>query len=130
MSRPLGPLLLKSCRVWEWFNPKTFQGLHFLFSGELIWSIDIWVICPWNKFGKKRSVELSQSFVQSRFSPNWIFDTFQKVLLASEKNQDSLGQFFYFITYGLWHFNIAYQSVFVHRERLNKMKIKFSLSFM
>ena len=54
MSGPLGPLLLKSRRVWGWFIQKTFQGLHFfLFSGELIWLIDFRVVCPWNKFGEK-----------------------------------------------------------------------------
>ena len=35
------------------FFSKTFQGLHFLFSGSLIWSIYIWAICPWNKFDDK-----------------------------------------------------------------------------
>ena len=53
MSGLLGPLLLKCCRVWGWFLPKTFQGLHFLFSGSLSWSIYIWAICPWNKFDEK-----------------------------------------------------------------------------
>jgi hypothetical protein len=33
--------------------PKTVQGLHFLFSGPLRWSIYIWAICPWNKFDEK-----------------------------------------------------------------------------
>ena len=34
----------------------TFQGLYFLFSGSLSWSMYIWAICPWNKFDEKRSV--------------------------------------------------------------------------
>ena len=49
-----------SCgRVWGWFVPKlfTFQGLHFLFSGSLSWSIYIWAICPWNKFDGKAHCE-------------------------------------------------------------------------
>ena len=53
MSRLLGPHLVKSCRVWGWFVPKTFQGLIFLFSGSLTWWIAFWVICPWNKFEEK-----------------------------------------------------------------------------
>ena len=47
----------KSRRVWGWFVPKTFQGLHFLFSGSLSWSIYIWAICPWNKFDEKAQCE-------------------------------------------------------------------------
>ena len=47
----------QSHRVWGWFIPKTFQGEHFLFSGELIWSICFWVICPWNKFEEKAQCE-------------------------------------------------------------------------
>ena len=57
MLRLLGSLLLKSRRVWGWFVPKTFQGLHFLFSGSLSWWIDIWLICPWNKFEDKAQCE-------------------------------------------------------------------------
>ena len=58
-SRFLGPLLLKSCRVWGWFLPNTFQGLHFLFSGSLSWRIAIWTICPWNKFKEKAQCDLA-----------------------------------------------------------------------
>ncbi len=57
-SRLLGPLLLKSGRVWGWFVPKTFQGIHFLFSGPLKWSIDIGAMCLWNKFDEKAQCEL------------------------------------------------------------------------
>ena len=49
MSESLGYFLLRSCRVWGYFNPKTFQGINILLSGE----IDFWVICPQNKFGEK-----------------------------------------------------------------------------
>ena len=58
-SGDLGPLLLKSLGVWEWFIPKTFQGEHFLFSGELIWSICFWVIYPWNKFEEKEQCQFA-----------------------------------------------------------------------
>ena len=54
----LGPLLLKSYRVWGWFIPKTFQGLHFLFSRSLIWRIAIWTICLWNKFEEKAQCDI------------------------------------------------------------------------
>ena len=30
-----------------------FCRLHFFYFGELRWLMYIWVICPWNKFGKK-----------------------------------------------------------------------------
>ena len=30
-----------------------FDRQHFISFGELRWSMHIWVICPWNKFGKK-----------------------------------------------------------------------------
>ena len=32
-------LLLKSCGVWGWFIPKTFQGHYSLFSRELIFEL-------------------------------------------------------------------------------------------
>ena len=57
-KKDLVPLLLKSLGVWGWFIPKTFQGEHFLFSGELIWSICFWVICPWNKFEERWQCEI------------------------------------------------------------------------
>ena len=66
MSGLLGPLLLKSGRVWGWFVPKTFQGLHFLFSGSLSWWIAIWVICPWNKFEEKKQCELEYNSLINR----------------------------------------------------------------
>ena len=53
----LGPLLLKSGRIWGWFFPKTFQGLHVLFSGSLSWSMNIWAIYPRNKFDEKAQCE-------------------------------------------------------------------------
>ena len=55
----LGSLQLKKRGVWGWFIPKTFQGLHFLFSGELIWLIYIFELfaCETN-LQKKRSVFL------------------------------------------------------------------------
>ena len=56
VSGHLGTLLVKSGRVWGWFIPNTFQGLHFVFSGAFSWSIYIWVICAWNKFEEKRCV--------------------------------------------------------------------------
>ena len=49
--------LLKSGRIWGWFFPKTFQGLHFLFSVSLSWSMYIWAKCPWNKFDGKAQCE-------------------------------------------------------------------------
>ena len=60
-SGDLGPLMLKSLGVWGWFTPKNFQGEHFLFSGELIWLICFWVICPWNKFEEKVQCEYALS---------------------------------------------------------------------
>ena len=56
---PLGFLPL-----W-WFVPKTFQGLHFLFSGPLRWSIYIWAICPWNKFDEKAQCEFGLHYFSS-----------------------------------------------------------------
>ena len=43
----------KSGGGWGWFFPKTFQGVHFLFSGSLSWLMYIWAICRWNKFDEK-----------------------------------------------------------------------------
>ena len=51
-----GPILLKSCWVWGWVVPKTFQGLHFVFPGSLSCWIDIWAIRQWNKFEEKSAV--------------------------------------------------------------------------
>ena len=56
-SGHLGPLLFKSGPVWGWFIPKTFQGLHSLFSRSLIWRIAIRTICLWNKFEEKAQCE-------------------------------------------------------------------------
>ena len=39
-------------------NPKTFQGLYFLFSRELNLSIYFWVVSPWNKFEEKVQCEM------------------------------------------------------------------------
>ena len=48
--------------VWGWFIPKTFQGLHFLFSGSLSWLMYIWAKCPWNKFDEKAQCEHELNF--------------------------------------------------------------------
>ena len=38
-------------------SSSTFEGLHFLFSCPLSWSMYIWAICPWNKFHEKAQCE-------------------------------------------------------------------------
>ena len=82
----LGPLLLKSCGGWGWFIPKTFQGLHFLFSGELIWSRDFWVICPWNKFGEKAQCACVMGIVSRLLL--LMLQHFSPSLLLTLTNQD------------------------------------------
>ena len=52
-SNPIQSMNFKSRRIWGWFVPKTFQGLHFLYFESLSWWIAIWAICPWNKFEEK-----------------------------------------------------------------------------
>ena len=52
-SGHLVPLQLKRHKVWGWFCSTNFQGLNFISSGELSWSICFWVICQWNKFEEK-----------------------------------------------------------------------------
>ena len=53
--RQIGPILLKSHRVWGWFVPK---NLHFLISGPPSWRIAIWTICRWNRFEEKAQCEI------------------------------------------------------------------------
>ena len=60
VSGLLGPLLLIGRRVWGWFFPKTFQGLHFLSSVLLSWRIAIWTICSWNKIEEKAQCDSEQ----------------------------------------------------------------------
>jgi hypothetical protein len=64
ISGHLGPLLVKNAGFEGGFISKTFQGLHFLLSGSLSWSIHFWVICPWNKFEEKAQYEtgISKAF--------------------------------------------------------------------
>ena len=49
----LGLSCSKVARFEHGFIPKTFPGLHFLFSWGLIWLILFWTICLWNKFEEK-----------------------------------------------------------------------------
>ena len=53
--RQIGPILLKSHRVWGWFVPK---NLHFLISGPPSWRKAIWTICRWNRFEEKAQCEI------------------------------------------------------------------------
>ena len=66
MSGLLWPLLLKSRRVWGWFVPKTFQGLHFLFSWSLSWRTAFWVICSWNEFEEREQCAPDQRHVKKQ----------------------------------------------------------------
>ena len=73
MSGLLGPLLLKSRRVWGWLVPKTFQGLHFLFSGSLSWCY-----LPVKRIWRKRAVwSCSPTLTRriSSFAQNWTSNT-------------------------------------------------------
>ena len=58
-GRQLGYVILFDICVFVWIN--TFEeGSHcyiFAFWGGLSWLMYIWVICPWNKFGKKAQCE-------------------------------------------------------------------------
>ena len=68
-----------SCSKLTWFEgghiPKTFQVLHCLFSGNLIWS-NFWVICPWDKFKEKVSVT-SWKLIQTE-NQKWLFTIFSR----------------------------------------------------
>ena len=72
MSGPLGPHLLKSCRVWWWFIPKTFQGLHFfVFWGTHLVDRFFELFGGETNSGRKRSVsQLCTSCLHSFLAPS------------------------------------------------------------
>ena len=57
---------------------KSFSRATFLCPGELMWWIDIWVICQWNKFGEKVQCEYSACLIYTfslLFSSSFAFQT-------------------------------------------------------
>ena len=80
-------------RVWGWFVPKNFQGLHFLFSESLSWRIAIWTICPWNKIEEKAQCDpvlkiFMRFWLQTRKSKGkikYLVDTLQGLYQISSR---------------------------------------------
>jgi hypothetical protein len=56
VAKPLNSF--NKCRKFILISLETFPGLHFLFSGGLIWSMYFWTICQQNKFEEKAQCEL------------------------------------------------------------------------
>ena len=72
--------------VWS----KNFSRATFLFSGEFIWSIDIWVICPWNKFEEKAQCEPRLELWLVKHMENWCSGEQEKLKLSCLKLHNTI----------------------------------------
>ena len=56
--------------------PKKFQGLHFLFSGDLMWSVEFELFANETNLEKKRSVKYKKVFYSDLWEDLFFCQTF------------------------------------------------------